>query len=75
MAFEIWSAPVWLVQVRGIATYAKILLVLAAAIWWQHRIALLTAIVVIGAVTSHMPGRYRYYSVYDRRVVETHGRG
>lgn len=75
MAFEIWSAPVWLVQVRGVATYAKVLLVLAAGLCWEHRIALLTAVVVIGAVTSHMPGRYRYYSLRERRVVETHGKG
>jgi len=75
MAFEVWSAPVWLVQVRGVATYAKIALVLAAGLWWEHRVALLTVVVTIGAVTSHMPGRYRYYSLRDRRVVESHAKG
>jgi len=75
MAFEVWSAPVWLVQVRGVATYAKIALVLAAGLFWEHRVALLTVVVAIGAVTSHMPGRYRYYSLRDRRIVETHAKG
>ena len=33
------------------------------------RVVLLTVAAVIGAVSSHMPGRYRYYSLLYRRVV------
>jgi len=75
MAFEIARSPVWLVQVRGVATYVKIGLVLALPLFESHRVAVLTATVAIGAVVSHMPGRYRYYSLRDRRVVDTHGKG
>lgn len=75
MAFEIARAPVWLVQVRGVATYAKILLVLALPLLETGRVAVLTVVVVIGAVVSHMPGRYRYYSLRERRTVDTHAKG
>jgi hypothetical protein len=69
MGLEIYRTPIWLAQIRGMATLAKILLVAAVAAWWHLRLVLLTAAVVIGGVVSHMPGRYRYYSVLHRRVV------
>jgi hypothetical protein len=69
MALEVYRLPLWLVQVRGVATLAKILLVAAVAVWWDLRIAFLTTAIIIGSVASHMPGRYRYYSILHRRVV------
>jgi hypothetical protein len=69
MALEVYRTPLWLVQVRGLATLVKILLVVAVAVWWDAGVFLLTAAVVIGGVVSHMPGRYRYYSVIHGRVV------
>lgn len=69
MALDLYRTPVWLVQIRGLATLVKIALVAAVALHWKLRIAFLTAAIVIGGVSSHMPGRYRYYSVVHRRVV------
>lgn len=66
--FEAIRAPVWLVQVRGVATFSKLALVAAVAPLWEWRVALLTAALVIGAVASHMPGRWRYYSLRHGRV-------
>ncbi len=74
-AFEVWCAPVWLVQVRGVATYAKLALLLCVPLLWEWRVALLTGILLIGSVASHMPGRYRYYSLRHRRVVKAEGKG
>jgi hypothetical protein len=69
MALELYRTPLWLVQVRGLATLAKIALVAAVAVCWDFRIVLLTTAVVIGTVVSHMPGRYRYYSVIHGRAI------
>jgi len=69
MGLELYRTPVWLWQIRGIATLTKIALVAAVALWWDARVALLTVAIVIGGVSSHMPGKYRYYSVKDRRVI------
>ena len=74
-ALELYRTPAWLVQVRGVATFAKIVLVAAVAVFWEARLALLTAAIVIGGVVSHMPGRYRYYSVLHRRVIGDNERG
>jgi hypothetical protein len=69
MGLEIYRTPLWLVQVRGCATLVKVALLAAVGLWWELRVALLTLAIVIGGVASHMPGRYRYYSVLHRRVI------
>jgi len=68
-ALEVYHAPIWLVQLRGVATLVKIVLVALVAVLWNYRVALLTAVIVIGGISSHMPGRYRYFSVAHGRQV------
>jgi hypothetical protein len=75
VALELYSAPVWLVQIRGVATLVKLLLVAGVAAFWDWRIVLLTIVTVIGVVVSHMPGRYRYYSLLHWREVGDGGNG
>jgi len=66
---EVYRLPLWLFQLRGVATLMKIVLVAAVAVCWPCRVWLLTAAIIIGGVASHMPGRYRYYSIIHRRVI------
>ena len=72
---EIARAPVWVVQVRGVAVYVKIGLMFAATAGSPLRVPLLTLALVIGVVVSHMPGRYRYYSFLHGRVVGHRDKG
>ena len=69
MSLEMYHTPLWLVQIRGLATVVKIVLVAAVGLFWPWRVWLLTLAIVIGGVVSHMPGRYRYYSVIHGRVL------
>ena len=75
MAFEIWRAPVWVAQIRGVACYLKLALLLSVAACWEYRIAILTLVVVIATVISHAPGRVRYYSLLHMREVTTDSKG
>lgn len=75
MGFEIWRAPVWVVQIRGVACYLKVALLLSVAAYWEHRIAILSLVVVIATVISHAPGRLRYYSLLHQREVATDSKG
>ena len=70
MLFEVARAPIWLVQSRGLATYVKFALLIASEIFSEARVPILTCIAVIGAVISHMPSRYRYYSFMHGRTIE-----
>jgi len=74
-AFEIWRAPVWLVQVRGLATLLKGALLAAALFWPAGRLALAILLVAIGSVISHAPAKLRYYSFLHGQVIESEGRG
>ncbi len=53
---------------RGVATFAKPALMSAVVVTSALRIVLLTLALVIGSISSHMPGRWRYHSVLHGRV-------
>ncbi|MDP6979957.1 MAG: hypothetical protein QF570_15335 [Myxococcota bacterium] len=74
-AFEIARAPAWVHQLRGVCTYLKVVLLFLSAAFPEQRVLLLTLIVILGVVVSHAPSDFRYYSVRDRRVIPTHGKG
>ena len=69
MGLELYRTPVWPVQVRGLATFLKLALVAAVAVYWPWRLWFLTAAAIIGGISSHMPGQFRYFSVLHGRVV------
>jgi len=69
VVFEVWQARIWLVQVRGAATFLKLALMAGVGAAWDLRLVLLTLALVIGSVSSHMPGRWRYHSLLHGRVV------
>ena len=75
LSLEVYRAPVWLVQVRGIATLAKVVIALGVLVAWELRVPILTFVVAVGVLTSHMPGRWRYYSVIHRGAVGPREKG
>jgi len=75
VAFEVLQARIWLVQVRGAGTLLKLVLVAGVGVFWELRLVLLTLALVIGSVSSHMPGRWRYYSLLHGRVLGPTERG
>ena len=68
VCFEAWQSRVWLVQLRGVATFLKFGLLAAIGLTPDWTVALLTLAMVIGSISSHMPGRWRYHSVLHGRV-------
>jgi hypothetical protein len=50
-------------------TMAKVALILSVPLAWDYRMPILVLVVVIASVGSHMPGRYRYYSVVYGKVI------
>ncbi len=69
IGIELYSSCKWLYQGKGVLVLLKLLLVASAAVWWEQRVGLLLAVLAIGSVGSHMPGRFRYYSIVHRRVI------
>jgi hypothetical protein len=69
IGIELYSSCKWVYQGKGVLVLLKLLLVAAVVVWWEQRVALLLTVLVIGSVGSHMPGRFRYYSIVHRRVI------
>jgi len=68
-AVEAGPRLLWFHQGRGLMTLAKLALICVAALAWDHRLPILLTVTVLGSVGSHMPARYRYYSLLQRRVI------
>lgn len=59
----------WFHQGRGLMTLAKLALLCTVLFLWDYRLWILLAVVVIASIGSHMPARFRYYSVIYREVI------
>lgn len=71
MALEIYAVGLyWLILGKGIMVLVKLALLLVIPFFWEARVALLLLVMGIASVGSHMPARYRHYSVLHRRVIE-----
>jgi len=75
LLFEVWRAPQWIHQLRGLSTFVKLALFTLAVMLPEQRAPLLTAVVVIGVVVSHAPSRFRYLSPLTGDVDETDSKG
>ena len=70
-ALESGGRVSWLHQVRGVMTLLKVGLLLSIFLAWDFRLPILLMAVAVGSVGSHMPKRYRHYSLLHRRVMDT----
>jgi hypothetical protein len=71
MAIDIISNPVWVVQVRGLVIFLKLILLALLGSDPSLDRLLLIFIIVISAVVSHAPGKLRYYSIYHKQVISS----
>jgi hypothetical protein len=60
----------WFYEVRGVMTLVKLLLLCLIPSFWSYRVWLLAAVVVLASVGSHMPARFRYFSLLHGRMME-----
>jgi hypothetical protein len=71
IALEVYAVGLyWLVLGKGMMVLVKLALLLLIPFFWEVRVALLLLVVGIASVGSHMPARYRHYSLLHRRVIE-----
>ena len=69
MLMDIISNPVWLVQIRGVVIFVKLLLLACLGLYPEWDSFILAVIIIISGVISHAPGKLRYYSIYHRQVI------
>jgi hypothetical protein len=69
MGLELYKTVHWLFLGKGLAVLLKLALLLLVPLFWEARVPLLVAVVVVASVGAHMPARYRHYSLLHGRVV------
>ena len=72
LATDLHASCAVLLEARGIAVFVKIGLMTLVPFMWDQRVALLSAALVVGAVSSHLPRTYRHRLLFwkDRVVVD-----
>jgi len=70
VAVELYTSCVFMLQLKGLAVVAKFLLMGAASAHPENAVPYLLVAIIIGGISSHMSGRYRYYSIFHGRVVK-----
>ena len=76
LATDLHASCAALVEVRGMAVVAKVGLLLLVPAAGAHAVWVLGIVLIVGAVSSHLPGRYRHRALFlrDRVTVDTrHG--
>ena len=68
IVIEAYPSYRWFHQGRGVLVLLKLLLLGLIPVLWDYRVGILSAVIVIGSIGSHMPGRFRYYSFLHREV-------
>ena len=67
MLLEAYPNLSWCYQPRGACVLVKLILLMTIPWFWDYRVPILVAVLIIASVGSHMPRRYRHYSLMHRR--------
>ena len=68
-ALQVWGNGIWLIQIRGLAVFAKLLLLAIMALAGT-RADLFILVIVISGIVSHAPANLRYFSPLFMRRIE-----
>lgn len=72
MSWEIIRDWRWLIQLKGVLTLAKLVLVTLLIPFPQWQTEIITLLVVLSVLVSHGPAGLRHYSIVHRKVI--HGK-
>ena len=71
-ATDLYASCAVVFEVRGIVVFFKLFLLLLVPVMWDFRVSLLITILIIGAISSHLPRPYRHRLLFfkDSLVVD-----
>jgi len=68
---ELYRSCDWVYQGMGVLVIVKVVITTMAGLWWEQRVLVLSLVVILGSVGSHMSARYRHYSFRHGRVLDS----
>ena len=70
VVIEAYPSCRWCYQGRGAFVFCKLILLSLIPWLWNYRVAILVVVIMVASVGSHMPRRFRYYSLVHRKILE-----
>lgn len=71
---ELYGSFTFFIELRGISVFFKMGLLWLIPMFWDSRFLILSVIIIIASVTSHMRGKYRHISlISEERLNELRG--
>ena len=70
---ELYSSWRGVFEIRSLVIASKLLLLCLVPLLWNYRVAILFLVLMVASVGSHMPGRFRHYSVVEQQNVKAMG--
>jgi len=64
IALELWGSFAWTLQLAGVLVLVKLIILLLVPLFWEQRVALLAAVMIIGSAGSHMPAGLRHFRLF-----------
>lgn len=68
MALELTGSLAWFVTGQGVSVLLKLAVLATVPVFWDQRVPILLGTVVLAAITSHMPARYRHRPLFRARA-------
>jgi hypothetical protein len=62
VALELCQTMRWLAQVKGLAILVKLGLLASVPLFWEARVPILLAVLVLASVSAHLPARFRHHA-------------
>jgi hypothetical protein len=63
IVLDVYAVPQFIFEGRGLSLAAKLGLLYLVPFVWHYRIPLLLMVMVLASIGSHMPGKFRHYSL------------
>jgi hypothetical protein len=73
LGVELYSSLDWLAELGGVTVVLKVALLCVIPFAWWARVPILFMVVALAGIGSHMPGKYRHYSLRYRRSTKQQG--
>ena len=70
VGLELFNTAVWLFQLKGPVVIVEALLLASAAAAPDSALELFIVAIIIGGISSHMPGRFRYNTLWHGREIK-----
>ncbi|PSV79575.1 hypothetical protein [Photobacterium leiognathi] len=70
MSLEIYRSKLWLIQLKGVLTFVKLLMLLSIVWLPAQQAHIYIAVIILSVFIAHGPAGLRHYSIWHRKRID-----